>query len=272
MSASIYASPRTVTDLAACHFYHTMEIPGYGLVQGEWDLRPGVDAYLGGINLQGKRVLELGTASGFLCIEMEQRGAEVVAYDLDPDHAWDIVPFAGFDFTKFMPRWSAHIARLNNGFWLNHAAHHSHARMVYGSIYNVPPAIGTVDIATFGSVLLHLRDPFLSLQRGTALARETVIITDVLPRPRVVNNLPARLRFLARYLQPTTIPIEFLPDPNTAQPLDTWWNLSPELIVRMIGVLGFGRANISHHTQSYQGHPARLYTVVGHRTKPAPQI
>ncbi|MBV9971725.1 MAG: hypothetical protein JO135_00155, partial [Candidatus Eremiobacteraeota bacterium] len=34
-----YAEPRTVTNLSDCYFYHTMEIPGYGLVEGQWDLR-----------------------------------------------------------------------------------------------------------------------------------------------------------------------------------------------------------------------------------------
>ena len=80
--SSVYAEPRTVTDLEECYFYHSMEIPGYGLVEGPWDLRGGVDDYLGNVDLNGKRVLEVGTASGFLCFTMEGRGADVVAYDL----------------------------------------------------------------------------------------------------------------------------------------------------------------------------------------------
>ena len=52
--------------LEDCYFYHTMDVPGAGLVTGEWDLRNGVDAYLGHESVAGKRVLELGTASGFL--------------------------------------------------------------------------------------------------------------------------------------------------------------------------------------------------------------
>ena len=35
---SVYAKPRTVTDLDECYFYHSMEIPGYGLVKGPWDI------------------------------------------------------------------------------------------------------------------------------------------------------------------------------------------------------------------------------------------
>ena len=58
---SIYTEPRTVTKLADCLFYHSMDIPGYGSVDGAWDLRGTVDEYLGGIDLEGKEVLEIGT-------------------------------------------------------------------------------------------------------------------------------------------------------------------------------------------------------------------
>ena len=94
---SVYAEPRTVTDLEDCYFYHSMEIPGYGLVEGPWDLRGGVDDYLGGVDLRDKRVLEVGTASGFLCFTMEGRGADVVAYDLSDEQSWDVVPYAQYD-------------------------------------------------------------------------------------------------------------------------------------------------------------------------------
>jgi 2-polyprenyl-3-methyl-5-hydroxy-6-metoxy-1,4-benzoquinol methylase len=82
----IFALPRVVNDLSACHFYHSMEIPGYGLVQGPWDLRPAIDQYLGRYNFRGKRILDVGTASGFLTFSMEKAGAEVVSYDLSEDH------------------------------------------------------------------------------------------------------------------------------------------------------------------------------------------
>ena len=91
--ASVFAPPRLVTRLEDCVFYHTQDVPGYGTVPGPWDLRGHVDEYLGGVTLRGKRVLELGTASGFLCVEMEKRGAEVVAFDLSEDYDCDVVPF-----------------------------------------------------------------------------------------------------------------------------------------------------------------------------------
>jgi hypothetical protein len=79
---NLWAVPRTITDLKDCDFYHTMDIPGVGLVKGEWDLRLGIRRYLGNVAFRDKRVLEIGTASGFVCFYIESQGAEVVAYDL----------------------------------------------------------------------------------------------------------------------------------------------------------------------------------------------
>ncbi|MEE9185219.1 MAG: hypothetical protein V3U39_12205, partial [Acidimicrobiia bacterium] len=82
LDLNVFALPREVTDINECYFYHSMDIPRHGAVDGEWDLREGVTEYLGGVDFAGKRVLEVGTASGFLCFHMESQGAEVVAYDL----------------------------------------------------------------------------------------------------------------------------------------------------------------------------------------------
>jgi len=78
MSQEIFVEPRAV-ELDDCHFYHVMDLPGIGQVGVAWDLRNGVDQYLGGVDLAGKRVLEVGPANGCLTIEMEQRGTDVVA-------------------------------------------------------------------------------------------------------------------------------------------------------------------------------------------------
>jgi len=43
----IFAVPQKVEDVADCYFYHTVELPGYGVITGDWDLRHGVDDYLG---------------------------------------------------------------------------------------------------------------------------------------------------------------------------------------------------------------------------------
>src|ERR1700756_1234514 len=156
---SIYATPRIITNINECFFYHTMDIPGYGHVKGQWDIRGSVHEYLGGVDFRGKRVLEVGTASGFVCFYMERQGAEVVAYDLSEEHTWDLVPFSQYDYKEFALAHKAHIKALNNGYWLCHRAYNSSAKVVYGSIYAIPKEIGMVDVSVFSSVLLHVRDP-----------------------------------------------------------------------------------------------------------------
>ncbi len=92
MPDSLFAVPWTV-QAADCHWYHTTDIPGHGSVEGHWDLREQTDAYLGGVAFSGKRVLEVGPASGYLTVEMEKRGAQVVALEVLDDPGWDFVPF-----------------------------------------------------------------------------------------------------------------------------------------------------------------------------------
>jgi len=65
-SDKIFADPVKVADTGDCYFYHTVELPSHGVINGDWDLRRGVDNYLGNVAFAGQRVLEIGPASGFL--------------------------------------------------------------------------------------------------------------------------------------------------------------------------------------------------------------
>jgi SAM-dependent methyltransferase len=260
----VFAPTRHVEDLAECYFYHVMNLPGHGVVGSEWDLRGKEDDYLGGVSFQGKRVLELGTASGFLCRAMEARGADVIAFDLSPEQSWDVVPFAALDTSTLRARMKAHIQKLNNGWWFAHRVFESKARVVYGDIYDIPEAIGPVDIATFGAILLHLRSPFDALHSALRLTRETVVVTDV--HPEQPSGSP-----LGTVAKPHGHPgtLYFLPDwhatdPNTAV---TWWCLPPRVICQFLGVLGFESTAVTEHLQTFCGKRARMYTVVGTRTK-----
>ena len=267
-SASPYAAAKSVTDPKDCIFYHTMELPGMGLIEGSWDLRPGIEEYLGKVDFSGKRALDVGTASGFLCWEMERRGAEVVAYDLsEQSQSWDLVPFGGSPDPTFAAERSAGLGRINNGWWLAHAALGSKAKVVYGSVYEMPDSIGQVQVAVFGAILLHLRDPFRALERALALTTETVVITEPAGRAaRVLGRLPADAvkRIVSDPRLPATV--GFLPDPKTGVPNETWWSLPPWTVARMIGVLGFDLASVAFHTQAYEGKPCPMYTLVGRRS------
>jgi len=259
---SLYAAPRVVTDINQCYFYHTMDLPGYGRVKGEWDLRGTEAQYLGGISLEGKRVLEVGTASGFLCFYMEKQGAQVVAYDLSPDQQWDIVPYSKLGDAQYRQGIKDRkevIARLNNGYWLAHRVNQSQAKVVYGSVYEIPPGIGEVDISVFGSVLLHLRDPLLALQRAAKLTRETVVVTDTAGPLR-------RLDRLARGLGRRLPAITFRPNYKVGEPTETWWNLSPSFVERVLGMLGFENMRTTYARYRFLETEVELYTVVARRT------
>ena len=45
-------------------------------------------------------------------------------------------------------------------------------------MYGIDESIGDFDIAIFGLVLLHLRDPFLAMQRVLTQVREKVVIVQ----------------------------------------------------------------------------------------------
>lgn len=273
----LYVEPREVTDLGECSFYHTMDIPGVGPVKGPWDLRPGVDAYLGRIDLAAKRVLELGTADGYLTFHMERQGAEVVSFDLSETDSWDVVPYAR---TRHgggsAPSWvtagdgaaGSHMRRLNSAYWLAHRAFGSGARLVHGNIYSVPPELGPVDISVFGAVLLHTRDPFSALVPALRLTRHTVVVTEALG----LLHMPNVLRRLRELLPaPLRRPLmRFVPDWRTSSQPDGWWRLTPEIVQAFLGVLGFERSRVSTHKQLFLGRPKQLFTVVGHRTVGGP--
>jgi SAM-dependent methyltransferase len=290
--ATIWATPREVRSLDACEFYHTMDVPPHGLVHGQWDLRGDVDAYFGQQDLRGKRVLELGPASGFLTFEMEKRGADVVGLELADGRNWDVVPFGSEDLRSRIEAFAVSLERMKNGFWLAHAANASQARIVYGNIYEIPSQIGPVDIALFGSILLHLRDPFGALAAAAPLVREKIIVTEPewFAAPALAEQLaaalppgPRGLRWARRIAAPllqnvikhiaaavqTALPVMyFLPHTRgTEKNFQVWWHFSPQVLEEFLQVLGFPRTTRSSHTQLFLGKPVTMWTIVAERSE-----
>ena len=251
MQNVVWAKPQEVTDVKDCLFYHTMDIPGTGHVEGQWDLR-GIEAnYLGSVDLKGKQVLEIGTASGHMCFSMERMGATVTAYDLSPAQDWDIVPFANFDLPEHIRNRKEVIANLNRAYWLAHKAFNSKARVTYGTVYEIPDDIGTFDVATMGALLLHLRDPFQAVRKVAGQVRETMIVTE----------------WLSADLQHKSGPplAQFLPNAEARGPFETWWFLAPRTVAEFLKILGFPKVEISFHKAPFLKKPTDLFTVVGRR-------
>ena len=264
MAPAQYARPKEVTNIDECFFYHTMELPQVGLVNGLWDLRKDIQAYLGRQDFRSKSVLELGPASGYISFYMESCGAEVVGYELSEDQEWDVVPYAAKDMARELAVRKEHIRQLNNSFWYAHRLMGSKVKVLYGSVYEIPVDLGPFDTTVVGSILLHLRDPFLALQRVAARTKATIIVTDTLsrfhlwPQLKFSSLLPKKLR------RPQ---LHFIPDYSVAAPIDTWWRMNPSIIRAFLGVLGFEDTTTHFHRQPFQGKSLPLFTVVGKRTK-----
>jgi tRNA (mo5U34)-methyltransferase len=144
-------------------WYHTLELPGL-TTPGLFDMRPYVQTYALPASLEGKRVLEVGTWDGFWAFEMERRGAaEVVALDLDDERDLDWPPRRR-DFDAGAVRGS--------GFRVAAEALDSKVQRVVRSVYDARPEdLGQFDLVFCGSVLIHLRDQLLALERIAGLVK-----------------------------------------------------------------------------------------------------
>jgi SAM-dependent methyltransferase len=246
---NIFAIPLKVEGVADCYFYHTMELPGHGVIEGrDWDLRGRVDDYLGKVDFAGQRVLEIGPASGFLTFEMEKRGADVVSVEVTDEHGWDFVPYPAKRMEEvFGPRRIV-MQQLKNSYWFSHAALQSKAKVYYGDVYNLPAALGEFDIAVMGSVLLHCRDPLRIVEQCGKIAR-LLIITDML------------------YPELEGAPICCLAP--TAQNFlwHTWWHFSTQFFTQFLAVMGFTASETSTHQQYHRGRAYTLFTVVGRHSE-----
>jgi len=250
--AAPYSPPRDVMSLNECYFYHTMDVPGHGTVEGEWDLRGAIGPYLGNFDFEGKRVLDVGAASGILSFNIEHQGAEVVSFDLSDEFDWDIVPFRSNDWEASRRDRRAHLRRINNGYWFCHKAFGSRAQMVNGVAYDIPESIGPVDVAVFGSILLHLRDPFLVLESGARLAQEAMIVTDVSPYGRLGSSFLKRPRFMPKADRPDWV-------------TDGWFRLPPLLVTEYLKILGFPYCSLSWGNYRYRDRKMPIYTIVARR-------
>jgi SAM-dependent methyltransferase len=216
-----YAAPLTVERKEDCFFYHKVHIPGVGDVGEQWDLRSSIEDYLGRFDFRGKRVLDVGTASGFMTFEMEKRGAEVVSFDMLDGAQWDVVPHVAFqnDLEKMRQRHSYMHQRLKNAYWFTHKRFGSKARVYYGDVYDLPGGLGTFDVAIFGMILGHLRDPFQALYSASRLVTGTIIVTN--------QMMETKEPFGA-----------FIPSRENGERA-AWWGLSRACITQMLGILGF---------------------------------
>ena len=241
-----------------CSFYHSADLPE-GEVAGAWNLRGSESVYLGEIEVAGKRVLELGPASGGLTRWLEGQGAEVVCFDVGFDAAVDLLPVPGCDLARERSEAmrGEGVAGVQNSWWYLRRRLQSKAKMAYGNIYALPGDLGRFDISVFGAILLHLRDPFSALAEAARITDDTIVVVDL-----IQGGLDSETESLARF------------DPLVALEYRAiWWALSPGAVIAMLRRLGFGHTRVAYHKQPHHlGHRLdepqtmmEMFTVVARR-------
>lgn len=176
-----YVGKRHVDGPAGCYFYHTMDLPVYGLQEGGWDLRGRFEDYIGNVELQGKRLLDVGTASGFLSFEAERLGAsKVTSFDMDTAKRQHLLPFHGSEYVEDHASWcqkqTEAFEAWKRSYWLAHRLFESKVDARYGDVYNLPPNLGRFDIVLLGAILEHLIDPLSALREAASVTDDLIII------------------------------------------------------------------------------------------------
>jgi SAM-dependent methyltransferase len=254
MPESPFAEPRIVSNPDECLFYHTVDMPGWGTVKGFWDLRGSEAEYLGNVDFNGRRVLEIGPASGHLTFFMERHGAEVVSVEARDETVWDLF----WDLYEPLP---AHLQTLRtdsckalneikNSYWFCHDAFNSKARVHYGSAYELPAELGQFDVSVMACMLLHNKNPLRIIENCARLTRDEIIIVEPV-----------------RKLQSAQAAAEFLPTGDEPW-WDTWWGFTPRFFVNVLRSMGFTHSTVTHHTQICFDKPQELFTVVARREQP----
>ena len=183
--------------------------------------------------------------------------------------SWDVVPYAKDPMDKsnlesIMLRKANDTERfkrqealqaMRKSFFYAHNQYQSSVKFYQTRIYELTTDVGLVDAAIVGSILLHLRDPFLALQKVAEVTKETIIVSDLYPQnySDIGSNLPF---------------VRFLPDQRFTNPW-AWWGLTPKAVERMLFTLGF---EVSEQTSNsyYQTKYAKdidVWTLVAHRVR-----
>lgn len=236
-SNSFWVPPRRVENVSDCFFYHSMELPDLGLQEGHWDLRGRFIDYVGGVDVTGKRVLDVGCASGFLSFSAEEWGAaEVVSFDMDDAGRQHMLPFHRSDYVKNYSVWrfrqNAYIAKWHNAYWLAHRAYGSKALAYYGDVYDLPDEIGSFDISIVGAVLEHLSDPIRALASISRRTLNTIVIsTEVLETEEAIAR--------------------FAGDPEKPEIDYVFWVYSLGTYRRILKMLGFEIVRTVEHSFRY---------------------
>ena len=168
MSGGQPARDALIREALGQGWYHAIDLAPGVTTPGSVDVRALAPRVLPA-RLDGVRALDVGTFDGFWAFALEQRGATVVATDLDR-----------FDETQWPPLNRERLAREagdrgpGERFALARSLLGSQVQRVVANVYDLDRELlgGAVDFAVVGDLLIHLRDPVAALERVRGVLRE----------------------------------------------------------------------------------------------------
>jgi SAM-dependent methyltransferase len=203
-------------------WYHTLELAPGVLTPGQIDLRT-TAAKLLPDDLRGCRALDVGTFDGFWAFELEQRGAEVVAIDVERLEAAQWPPIS----RARLEREAAELGiELGRGFELAAGLLGRSARRVVCDVLELTPERigGRVDVTFMGALLIHLRDPVQALER---------IHEALNPDGRLYQLEPISLRLSLLHPRSPVARLQSLETPFN------WWLANRAALKAWLGTAGF---------------------------------
>ena len=151
-SRVIEENRRQIERLSKLGWYHSIELPGGGVIEGHQSLaqlKKRVAQFPIPQDLTGKRVLDIGAWDGWFSFEMERRGASVLSVDSTRNtRLLEAKKLLGSKIEYHI----ADICRLT------------------------AKEVGTFDIVLFLGVLYHLKHPVMALENVCGMCREMACI------------------------------------------------------------------------------------------------
>jgi tRNA (mo5U34)-methyltransferase len=200
-------------------------------------------------SLEGKRVLDVGCNDGFFLFACRRLGAkEVVGVEVR-EHYYD------------------HAVLVNRLLDLGGITIH------LMSAYDVGEALGQFDVTLALGLIYHLKNPFLFLERVSAITTSTIIVETAVRN----SNDDLRNRELERIGAPCMEFIENPPSDLNPEGGPNWWVPNTECVSAMLRVCGFPQTLVASErilTPGKQRQPTefgRAIVVGGRSSLPSPE-
>jgi tRNA (mo5U34)-methyltransferase len=166
------------SDLAAqvrsVSWYHSIDLADGTRTPGQFDHHELLPHYGLPEDMSGLRALDVATFDGYWAFEMEQRGADVTAIDLESRRDYDYPPGV-----QPVVEAAAELPPIGQGFAIAHRARGSSVTRIGTSVYALDPhEVGTFDFVHCGDLLVHLREPLRALERIRAVTTGTLLLSD----------------------------------------------------------------------------------------------